>query len=120
MITKQPLCAAIRKPDTDTRAVLSQVLNLGHNQLQGQLTISGMSSLRALMLNDNMLTGLAGAPPAILCPPFMFPRLKTLLNVCCWHPCCFHHVVHLTHVYGTEHVPQIPMHWACASVAQEP
>ena len=89
MITKQPLCAAIRKLDTDTRAALSQVLNLGHNQLQGQLTISGMSSLRALMLNDNMLTGLAGAPPSILCPPFMFPRLKTLLNVSCWHHAAF-------------------------------
>lgn len=37
-----------------------QVLNLGHNQLSGTLDIVGLPALRALMLNDNQLTGVVG------------------------------------------------------------
>lgn len=37
-----------------------QVLNLGHNQLSGTLDIVGLPALRALMLNDNQLTGVNG------------------------------------------------------------
>ncbi len=37
-----------------------QVLNLGHNALKGQLKLAGLPSLRALMLNDNQLTGVEG------------------------------------------------------------
>lgn len=40
--------------------VCLQVLNLGHNALQGQLQLSYLPSLRALMLNDNQLTSIAG------------------------------------------------------------
>ncbi len=38
-----------------------QVLDLGHNALSGRLTITGLPSLRALMLNGNQLTGIEGA-----------------------------------------------------------
>ena len=37
-----------------------QVLNLGHNKLQGRLQMNGLPSLRALMLNDNQLTHVDG------------------------------------------------------------
>lgn len=37
-----------------------QVLDLGHNALCGRLTITGLPSLRALMLNGNQLTGIEG------------------------------------------------------------
>ena len=37
-----------------------QVLDLGHNALSGRLTITGLPSLRALMLNGNQLTGVEG------------------------------------------------------------
>ena len=37
-----------------------QVLNLGHNKLSRKLNIVGFPALRALMLNDNSLTGVDG------------------------------------------------------------
>ena len=37
-----------------------QVLDLGHNALSGKLTITGLPSLRALILNGNQLTGIEG------------------------------------------------------------
>ena len=49
-----------------------QVLNLGHNALSGRLTLNGLPSLRALMLNDNQLTGIEGSLHTLmkldLCP----------------------------------------------------
>lgn len=37
-----------------------QVLNLGHNALSRRLEIAGLPALRALMLNDNQVTGVDG------------------------------------------------------------
>ena len=45
---------------TEPSLFMQQVLNLGQNNFEGRLRIIGMSSLRALMLNDNKLTGVDG------------------------------------------------------------
>ena len=40
-----------------------QVLNAGHAQLAGDVDVSGLTSLGALIVNDNQITSLSGALP---------------------------------------------------------
>ncbi len=53
-------CNKQKKAFQDEHSACVQVLDLGHNALIGRLTITGLPSLRALMLNGNQLTGIEG------------------------------------------------------------
>ena len=43
-----------------------QVLNLGHNKLAGDIKVRGLQSIRALILNDNKITTVAGQSAEVL------------------------------------------------------
>ena len=61
-----------------------QVLNLGSNKLSGRLTITGLPALRALMLNDNQLTGVDGEQTSHCC------QLHMAASCCIIHFNCNH------------------------------
>ncbi len=44
----------------------SQVLNIGHAKLVGKLRVGALTSLGALILNDNALTTVSGGGPHII------------------------------------------------------
>lgn len=41
-----------------------QVLNVGHAKLVGKVKVGALTSLGALILNDNALTSISGKPPS--------------------------------------------------------